>query len=407
MKKVLFIFLVVVACGIAVAAIAQVTQKGNLSSEMIRVAIVRDAREAYLSIEGQYRLRDANTGKVVGQGLRLVRSRIRLLEKGILAGLDVYPVARLIIEPVRDASIIVNNHRFRGTVTLVRTGPHHITVVNGINLEDYVKGVLFHEVSNHWPMEALKAQAVATRTYALYSVNPASKDYDVTNDIYSQVYGGRESERYRTGLAVDRTAGEILVYQGKVLPTYFHATCGGMTEDAKELWPKIDLSPLRGVPCMFCQDSPHMHWKKNFRLRDIQLVLNKHGYKMGLMKDIGIVERDRSDRIKTLKITSRDGQELTISGKDFRDIVGPNALKSNNYEISMQGYYVDFVGKGWGHGVGLCQWGARGMALQQFTYKQILAYYYPGSQLMDYHDLLKSALPVKEENSAKPVTQVK
>ncbi len=402
MKKVLLIFLLVVAGAGAVSA------KENFSSQTIRVAIVRDAREVRLSIEGQYRLRNADSGKVIGQGLRLAYCRVRLLEKGILVGLDVHPVMRLIIEPVRDASITVNNHRFRGDVVFVHTAPHRITVVNGINIEDYVKGVLYHEVSNHWPMEALKAQAVATRTYALYSINPANKDYDVTNDIYSQVYGGRESERYRTGLAVDRTAAEVLVYQDKVLPAYFHATCAGMTEDAKELWPKIDLAPLRGVPCMFCQDSPHMHWKKNFRLRDIQLALNKHGYKIGLIKDISVVERDRSDRIRNLKMTSRDGQELVIPGKDFREMMGPNILKSNNYEMSMQGYYMDFTGKGWGHGVGLCQWGARGMALQQFTYKQILAYYYPGSQLTDYHHLQQAlTTPTKEQIPANSPTQVK
>ena len=93
---------------------------------------------------------------------------------------------------------------------------------------------------------------------------------------------------------------------------------------------------------------------------------------------------------KNLKIIGRDGSEVTVAGKDFREILGPNDLKSNNYTITMRGYYVDFVGKGWGHGVGMCQWGARGMAEQHFNYKQILAYYYPGAQLMDYHNLRKS-----------------
>ena len=226
-------------------------------------------------------------------------------------------------------------------------------------------------------------------------------DYDVTNDIYSQVYGGKDSERYRTGLAVERTNAVVLTYQDKILPAYFHATCAGMTEDSKELW-GTDIPPLRGVPCMFCQDSPHLHWKKNLRLRDIQLGLNKHEKKIGLIKSIVIADRDRSERIKTLKITDRDSKEITIAGKDFREMIGPNDLKSNNYDITMQGYYVNFVGKGWGHGVGLCQWGARGMAQQQFNYKQILAYYYPGSEMMDYHNLQKSAPP---DISTKSVAQ--
>jgi stage II sporulation protein D len=178
-----------------------------------------------------------------------------------------------------------------------------------------------------------------------------------------------------------------LTYDNKIIPAYFHATCGGMTEDAQELWKLPDIPPLRGVPCGFCKDSPHMHWKKNFRLKDIQDALNLHGYKVGTIQDISIVDRDRSERIGNLKIVQKDGQELIIKGKDFRDLMGPNVLMSNNYEVTMKGYYVDITGKGWGHGVGMCQWGALGMARQQFTYQQILAYYYPQSVLTDYHEI--------------------
>jgi stage II sporulation protein D len=301
--------------------------------------------------------------------------------------MDVYPSKRLTIEPSKDASIMINGRPFRGDITFIRTLDNRITVINNINVEDYIKGVLYHEVSHHWPMEALKAQAVAARTYALYSINPVDKPYDVTNDIYSQVYGGRDSERYRTGLAVDYTKGQVLTYKGQIIAAYFHATCGGMTEDARELWNLPDIPPLRGVPCGFCKDSPHAHWKKDFKLRDIQNALNLHGYQVGSIKDISIVDRDRSERIEHLKIAQKNGEELIIRGKDFRDLIGPNVLLSNNYEIVMQGYYVNFIGKGWGHGVGMCQWGALGMAKQQFNYRQILAYYYPQSVPMDYHEL--------------------
>jgi stage II sporulation protein D len=358
--------------------------------EIVRVSIVRDSRELTLAIHGAYRLRDMSNGHVIARGLRLPESQVRLLDRGILIGLDIYPAKRLTIEPAKDASIIIDNRPFRGEVTIIRTPDNHITAVNSINVEDYIKGVLYHEVSHHWPMEALKAQAVAARTYALYSLNPSGKSYDVTNDIYSQVYGGRDSERYRTDLAVDRTRGEVLTFNHQIIPAYFHATCGGMTEDARELWSLPDLVPLRGVPCPFCKNSPHMHWRSNFRLRDLQDILNRNGYKIGAIKDISIVDRDRSERIDHLKITSVQGSDLIIKGKDFRDMIGPNVLKSNNYEIAMRGYFVDLIGKGWGHGVGMCQWGALGMAQQQFTYQQILAYYYPGSELMNYHELEKS-----------------
>jgi stage II sporulation protein D len=385
MKKSFLIPIVILSFFLGFAAFA--ANRGHFDPLMVRVAIVRDARQIDLEIAGKYSLTDPATAKIIDQGDRFAKSTVRLLDKGIFIGGHVYPNKRIIIQPVQDASVTINSHRFRGAVFLLRTPEDRITVINNINIEDYVKGVLYHEVSHHWPMEALKAQAVATRTYAIFAISAAkNKDYDVTNDIYSQVYGGKNSERYRTGLAVDRTTGEVLTYKHKILPAYFHATCAGMTEDIKELW-NMDLPPLKGVPCEFCKEAPHMKWTKNFRLKDIQDKLNEKGYAIGLIKDISIVSRNRSGRINQLKIIDRSDKEITIAGKDFRELIGPNIIRSNNYEIIMKGYFMDVVGKGWGHGAGMCQWGARGMALQQFTYKQILSYYYPGAEQVDYHEL--------------------
>jgi stage II sporulation protein D len=385
-RNTLLILILLIGLGVATAVAAKDRTQSNLP-ELVRVAIVRDSREVELAINGNYHLRDEYSNEV-GKGVYLPESKVRLLNRGFFMGLNVYHSKRLTIIASREASITIDGRAFRGGITFIRTPDNRITVVNTIDVEDYIKGVLYHEVSHHWPMEALKAQAVAARTYALYSIRPSSsKPYDVTNDIYSQVYGGRDSERYRTDLAVDYTHGQILTYNGKIIPAYFHATCGGATEDAKEVWNIDDIPPLRGVPCSFCQTSPHLHWKKNFRLKDIQDALNLHGFKVGPIQEMTVVDRDRSDRIDHLKITEKDGRELVMKGKDFRDIMGPNVLMSNNYQIIMKGYYVDIIGKGWGHGVGLCQWGAFGMAQQQFNFKQILAYYYPQSVLMDYHEL--------------------
>lgn len=398
------LFIIVFLMGMVLPALAAKADK-KTSDRMVRVAIVRDAREIDLAIEGQYTFLDMATGQEIAHGPRQAQSTVRLLNKGIFIGMSVYPVERLLIQPLKGSSIVVNKRKFRGNVILIRTSDSRLTAVNSINIEDYIKGVLYHEVSHHWPMEALKAQAVAARTYALYSMGIASlKDYDVTNDIYSQVYGGQNSERYRTGLAVDRTAGEILAYKGQVLPSYFHATCGGMTEDAKELWGG-SVPPLQGVPCMFCKESPHMYWKKNFRLKDIQDELNRRGHKIGLIRDIAVVSRNRSGRIDMLRITGRDGKTLDVKGKDFRQALGPNVLKSNTYEIDMQGYYVNFIGKGWGHGVGMCQWGARGMSLQQFNYKQILEFYYPTAKLVDYHSIHDTQDPKSSRRSVLPRQQ--
>ncbi len=385
MKKI-FSTIIFLSAVVGIVFIAAAGDKSKPTTDvLVRVAIVRDAREVDLEINGPYRLAEGKNSREFSTSSRLVKTTVRLLDKGFFINGDVFPYDRLVISPVREAEIKVNEHPFRGQVILIRTTDNRITVVNTINIEDYIKGVLYHEVSHHWPMETIKAQAVATRTYALYSISK-TKDYDVTNDIYSQVYGGRGSERYRTGLAVERTASEVLVLNGKILPAYFHACCGGMTEDAAVLW-NINLPPLKGVPCVFCKEAPHMNWKRNMRLKDIQDLLNSRGYKIGLIKDISVAERDRSNRVRQLKIVGRADEVITIKAEELRDLLGPNTLKGNNYEIEMKGYFVDFIGHGWGHGVGMCQWGARGMALQQFSYTQILNYYYPGAQIVDYHDV--------------------
>jgi len=349
----------------------------------IRVAILKDVSSFKLTMQGKFQF--IRNGELDVRPRPIKESNVVATSDGFWLGGERFVVDRLKIIPKRDATIYVNGRRFRGEVEILRKGQKGLTVVNTVELEDYIKGVLYHEVSHRWTMEAFKAQAVCTRTYALYRMKEGKTlDYDLTDDIYSQVYGGKNSERYRTNIAVNRTRGQVLAYNKRILPTYFHATCGGHTEDVSELW-KENLPPLKGIACKFCQQSPHYRWKKNFRLKDIQDKLNAKGYNLGLIKEISISERNDSGRIRKLQITTRDGAAVEISGKDFRNIVGPNFLKSNNYEVVMKGYFMDVLGRGWGHGVGMCQWGANFMSRARHQYDEILKYYYPGADLVDYH----------------------
>lgn len=359
----------------------------DTSDRRIRVLVVKGVSHVALSVQGSWTLIDESTGQILEEGDRTMFSDLRAAKDGVLFGGKFFSTNRIALEPDRDASITVNKRRFRGHVSILVSADQTLNVINVVDLEQYVKGVLYHEISHKWPMEAIKSQAVATRSYAIFAMEQnKGKTFDVTNDIYSQVYGGKNSERYRTGLAVDETRGEVLTYKGKILPAFFHATCGGITESASEVW-NIDLPALQGELCPYCKMSPHRQWKRNFRLKTIQDKLNAKGYRIGLIKSIEIIERNASDRIKMLRITSRDGNTMTIHGKDFRNIVGPNDIRSNSYEIVMRGYYADFYGRGWGHGVGLCQWGALGMAQLHFDYKAILRHYYPGTRLEDLDSL--------------------
>jgi len=350
----------------------------------IRVAILTDAKEFHLSVRGNFKVVSLPGEKVLSTWYSLPRSVITSAENGIKIAKQEYPVARIKIIPQKDSSINVDNRRYRGEIDIIQNANKSLTVINTVDVEDYVRGILYHEISHRWPLEAIKAQAVAARTYAFYRIKNNKKNlFDVTDDIYSQVYGGSTSERYRTNLAVERTKGLVMIYNNDVLPAYYHATCAGMTEDAVQLW-KTNLAPLKGVVCSFCANSPHFRWKKNFRSKDVQDKLNAKGYLLGLIKEIIVEKRNKSDRIETLKIVTRDNQEVVISGKDFRDIIGPNLVRSNNYAVFMKGYYFDLIGKGWGHGVGLCQWGAKEMAHERYLFEEILKFYYPGVKIVSY-----------------------
>lgn len=361
-----------------------VTAKAHL----IRVAILREEDHFTMAVQGRYDVVDFSTGKKLDSRVHLKTALVSLDHGKTRVGDAVYPAERLIIVPRRGALVSVNDGRFRGDVIIINNKNTNLTVVNSIDLEQYIRGVLYHEISDKWPIEVIMAQAVATRTYALYAMEKfASRDYDVTNDIYSQVYGGRGSERYRTNVAVRRTKGQVLTYKGKIFPAFFHANSGGVTEDASELW-DIDIEPLKGgVVSPFSMNSPHYRWRRNFRLKNIQDKLNARGYNIGLIKNIEVIERNKSGRVRKLKFTSRDGKEEIVEGKIFRDVIGPNNLRSNKYDIDMKGWYVDFVGYGWGHGVGMCQWGAYNMALMHYSYRQILLFYYPGSEITKLKDV--------------------
>ncbi len=340
------------------------------------MAVKQDASALRLKVQGAYEVWDTATNKVVYRGSGL-NTTVTAYSGGILLGELKSYLNKLIIKSHDPDAIIVDGRMFRGDIQLIRKEDNNILVINNIEFEDYIKGVLYHEASHYWPTEALKAQAIACRSYAVARVKEnSSRDFDATADTYSQVYGGKTSERFRTSKAVEDTKGEVLTYQGQVLPAYFHATCAGHTEDASNLW-NIDMLPLKGVACDFCKDSPHFNWHYVFSKKEIIEQLSSAGYKIKQIKDIKIASRNNSGRIASLVISS-NGDEVKVLAKDFRNILGSNIIRSTNFQVKVVKDDVVFEGIGWGHGVGLCQWGAYFMAKQDRDYKKILEYYYPG-----------------------------
>ncbi|MFH1783123.1 MAG: SpoIID/LytB domain-containing protein [Candidatus Omnitrophota bacterium] len=337
----------------------------------LRVLVLKNAASLRLHIKGEYRIADLIKDEVIEEG-KYLREKVISVQGLDRKGIKIMPKER--------TRVYINNRQFRGDIDIVKDDKNKLLVINHIDIEEYLYGVLYHEVSHKWPMEALKAQAITARTYALYQkITTTNKYFDLTSDIYSQVYGGQTSETWRTNQAVNFTRGMVLTYEGKIFPTYFHATCGGYTERAGNVW-DIDLPPLYGRKCEYCSFSPHYTWKKDFLTKDIEDRLKKSGYDIK-MSSIKILERDSSGRVSKISIKS-DKDEVVLTGNKFRLAVGPNLIRSSNFTVKLGGKYIFFEGKGWGHGVGMCQWGAYGMSRKGWKVDNILEFYYPGAKIM-------------------------
>ncbi len=346
----------------------------------IRVAVIRDAPSLVLSLRSPFQVKTMHTDELLLEGKRLKKARVSPVTNGIKIDKTVFKIYGLKIETKKEGKIYLNNRRFRGNIEIIKSPDQNLLVVNEIDVEDYLYGVLRTEMPYYWPLEALKTQAVCARTFALYqnSIN-SKKDYDLTNDVYSQVYGGRSSEKYWTNRAVNKTFGEVLTYQGKIFPTYFHSTCGGHTENVTQVWGG-KLVPLGGVKDPFCKRSSHYRWKNTIELSEIQHRLSAAGYKIGKISAITTDQRNDSGRVQEVTIKSTKGT-IKIPANKFRHLVGINLVKSTNFTVEIIRSKVRFSGLGWGHGVGLCQWGAYFMARKGYNYKQILEYYYPASKI--------------------------
>lgn len=370
---------IIILCLVFLFAVQKLSVAAKFSDKILRVCVLKDADEFSLTIKGSYKIVTLKTNEFIKKGNYLRKAHVQASLSGLLIRDEPFRIFGIKIIPKKDASLYIGKRSFRGNLDIIRTENSDLLVINHINVEDYLKGVLYHEVSHWWPIETLKAQAIAARTYALYQKSQKKdKDYDLTNDIYSQVYGGKLSEKIRTNRAVDLTRDKVLTFKGEIFPTYYHATCGGYTENASNIW-DIDLPPLKSVKCGFCKHSPHYKWKRKILISDFKEKINKSGYDVKKIKDIIPKNKTSSGRIKALKIIP--GENPAIPANDFRLIVGPNIIRSTDFKVVLKDRYVYFRGRGWGHGVGMCQWGAFFLGLKWYKAGRILKHYYPGAKV--------------------------
>ena len=275
--------------------------------------------------------------------------------------------------------VLLSGIKYSGEIEVWK-GEKGLYVINDIPLEEYVRGVVAAEVGKNWDIEALKAQAVVARTYAVYQRlnSPSGTPYHLTSTVLDQVYKG-SNILPNIVMAVDETKGEILTFGGKPIIAFYHSTSGGMTEDAAEVFGK-DLPYLKPVKTN-CELSPYYMWEKIIPVAEIEKALEVQG-----IKQISIGSYTSSGRAKEMTITLETGSS-SMPATELRKKLGWERLPSTLITgISRNNSLAVFEGRGYGHGVGMCQWSALQMAKEGKNYRQILSYFYPGTIIQIYED---------------------
>lgn len=408
----------------------------------IRVGILSNQHNISISSDTVFSILNELTGEKLGRFNAKEKINITVKSKNLIVNGKETNAQEVLIkkEPSSGESFIeVNKRKYRGIIKVNLTqGKNSLTVVNILPVEQYLYGVIAKEISPEWPIESVKAQAVAARSYALANVNKHEKDgYDVCATTDCQVYWGKDSEAPGALKAVQDTYGQVLMYQGKIVPAYFHASSGGYTENSENVWGSYSVY-MRGVSD-YDQKSPYYRWEKSFLPREITELLNKSGYNIGVLKGIDVspltappmtaADRGVSGRVKLIRFIGSLGTAEIKGGENLRRILGLRSSlvdfqiimpvqpsldigiidRTGNYETKSleinvppikkkeflkekdtlrrlsgrEGETVLITGFGWGHGLGLSQWGAKAMAEQakagDTTYfKEILKHYYKG-----------------------------
>lgn len=368
----------------------------------VRVRLDKQVPQFMLAVEGPCVIDD-------DRGRRLVEPLAELKEcfvtpnpaepEGFLLGDTPLPGPVLRILPSEDGSLVYNNRHYRGYLVAKRQGEGFL-VINVVDIESYLRGVLCGELPKRFHPETFRAQVIASRTYALYqrSVNGPKRTWDVTSDTSSQVYRGRDEETTTANEAVDATAGIVCAWESphgrKIFCTYFSSTCGGMNQNVVNVKGGETIPPLKGgVKCEFCKGSEWYRWKpvrltKESITSFIKPYLVRSRYtgaeKLGRIDEIKILTRTPGGRAIRLQITDEAGLTFNMRAEDFRLLINNGQqIKSTFFEVENEPGAITFTdGRGYGHGIGMCQHGAEGMARRGYKAGQILQHYYPGCILV-------------------------
>jgi stage II sporulation protein D len=270
-----------------------------------------------------------------------------------------------------------NGRLYRGSFRQTPDG-----VVSTVLLEEYLYSVVPREMESSWPREALETQAVCARTFVLQRSDP-QRGYDVVPSELYQVYGGVESETPAARTAVDATRGLVVSYNGRYAQIAYSSCCGGHTEASTDAWGGMPIPYLGGVVCPYCTAAPNYRWQRELDLSSVESAFTNECAPYGALRELRVGDVDPSGRARTIELRCERGS-VFVKGTLFRLRIGARALPSllvTSVTPADVPQNVQIAGGGLGHGVGLCQWGARGMAQQRSTHRDILRFYFPGTDL--------------------------
>lgn len=335
----------------------------------VRVLLARTSQAVVLAEGAHSGSVDGARAFHAGAGLRWPVS-----ERGGALVVDGAPLGHTLELTGAGAPLVFGGHRYRGSLRLIATSAG-IEVVNVLDVEAYLRGVVPAEMSASWPMAALEAQAVAARSYALSSLRPGA-DYDLCATVDCQVYRGMDGEQGRSDRAVAATEGIVVTYAGQVAHTYYHADSGGATASSSEVWgtavpylvARADAAAPNGVD----------RWSARLDANAVAASLARLGKQVGTVTGLRVLQRSGSGRVDLLEVLGSAGS-ATLTGVQLGDLSHAWGLRSTRFSVTNG---LNVQGEGWGHGVGMSQYGARALAERNYDYTQILGYYYPNTRLV-------------------------
>ncbi len=343
----------------------------------VRVAVLQTSGEVILKGEGLALIHAQGEPTPMPRG----QARIKPAGGGIwIEGVGgVRPGTRI---ESRLGPIQLDDRSYPGRLEVHRDGDQ-IVLVNVVSMEEYVAGVVSSEVPAGWGLEAKKAQAVAARSYALMQVATADGGWHLVSDIRDQMYSGKPVDA-GSRAAVTATHGKVLAAAGGLASVYYSSTCAGHTEDPATVWPDRSFNGTAMAECGFCDESPNYHWSTVVPSAALLDVLRRQGHRANAIETIQVVRSKASGRVKTVDIVTDKGT-VTWSGNELRMTLGSTKVKSTKFELTFDEASDAFTleGTGFGHGAGLCQYGAQGMDEAGHDYEAILGRYFPAAEIAE------------------------